>query len=96
MMVILVWVVAGALAGVGVWAVAPWRLVRPLESATAGGLGGFLSAVIFVIARGSDLSGFEALPAAIAVVGGAALVAVFGFVAERELLRADGKLSSRG
>ena len=33
---------------------------------------------------------------AIAVVGGAALVAVFGLVAERELPGADRKISPRG
>jgi hypothetical protein len=95
-MTVLAWLLVGAIAGIGIWKLADWRWIRPLECATAGGLGGFFVAAVFTISSGRAIAGFEALPMAVALVGGAALVAVFGLVAERELPGADRKISSRG
>jgi hypothetical protein len=93
---VLAWLVLGAIAGIGIWKLAGWRSVRPLNCATTGGLGGIFAAAVFTIGSGRSIAGFEALPMAIAAVGGAVLVAVFGLVAERELPGADRNVSSRG
>ena len=94
-MVVLAWLLGGAIAGIAIWMLAGWRWVRPLGCATVGGLGGILAAAVFTISSGRSVAGFEALPMAIAVVGGAALVAVFGLVGEREPPSAARKISGR-
>jgi hypothetical protein len=84
-MSVLIWVVAGALTGVAVWAWMRWNLVRPLECATAGGFGGFLGGSVTAIVSGRPVADLEALSIAFAVLVAGGLVVMFGGIAERDL-----------
>lgn len=93
-MSILIWVVAGALAGIAVWALARWKVVRPLECGTARGFGGFLGGAVTAVLMGRPMADFELLTVVFAIAAAAGFVAIFGGIAERELPHASERLSS--